>query len=72
VLLTHSTCSSSTVASLNVKVHAWGHIHARHGIRRQAQCQWLDVCACSLDGNYAHTHGAIVVDIPQSDADTAP
>lgn len=67
VLLTHSSCSSATVASLNVKVHAWGHIHNHYGVRLvQKQEQWLDVCACSVDGEYAHTHGVVLVDIPQS------
>ena len=77
VLLTHSPCSSAIVASLNVKAHAWGHIHNRFGIRMvegRAQNPWLDICACSMDGEYAHTHGAIVVDIPipQSALDAAP
>jgi hypothetical protein len=77
VLLTHSPCSSAIVASLNVKAHAWGHIHNRFGIRMvegRAQNPWLDICACSMDGEYAHTHGAIVVDIPipQSALDATP
>ena len=67
VLLTHSSCSSSAVAGLNVKVHAWGHIHNRFGARVVAD-SWLDVCACSLDGDYRHTHGAVAVDIPTADA----
>ena len=73
VLLTHSTCSSDVAASLKVKVHAWGHVHERFGVNvLDLHSRWLDVCACSVDGDYAHTHGAVVVDVPHGVAAASP
>ena len=66
IMLTHGPLPKETVARLAPQVHVWGHIHGRYGARQHVRdsTTWASICACTLDGSYDATHGAVVLDVP--------